>query len=119
MEIYIHKQTGKGWLLIDEINADTGDFISPSSRRMQRPFSEFQDESESDVADLLRRGVITSAQIDALTTFEESRKEEFLEDVIQHFRDLIRQHGRAYAEQLAKERFSEEIARYVLDRASP
>ncbi|MFZ7128388.1 MAG: hypothetical protein ACOWWM_19715 [Desulfobacterales bacterium] len=119
MEVYIHKQTGKGWILIDVVDDQNGDFISPALRRMQRPFIEFENGAEGDVTRLLEEGVISPDQIDALAVHEESRKEEMFEDVIQHFRDMIEKHGKPYAERIAAERFSGDTAAYIIGKAAP
>lgn len=93
-DIYIHKDTGKGWILIRENDFKNGTFISPNEKILIRPFSEFKDLSNKDTDNFLKDRTINNRQIEKYKQYWRNRKEEKVEKYITKVKELIIEYGK-------------------------
>ncbi|MCB2168427.1 MAG: hypothetical protein KQI78_12265 [Deltaproteobacteria bacterium] len=110
MEVYIHKDTGKGWILIEELEDGSGYFVSPAPRKMQRPFDEFKGEEETDENVLIKKGIISKEQTQIYHLYRESRKDEIRDKVFSILQELVDEIGKEEAIKVIDDSFNKENA---------
>ena len=83
MIVYKHKQSGKHFIFIDELETDIDQaiFVTPpldgKIRIINQPYSMFEDDPiEGNEKDLIFNGIITVEQVFAYQTYRENRRDE-------------------------------------------
>ncbi len=118
MDVYIHKDTGKGWILIEELEDGTGYFVSPAPRKMQRPFDEFRDEEETDEDALIRNGIISKEQAQIYHLHQGLRKDEILEKATMILKEMVAMYGKEYTKNLIEREWKVDGAKDLIDKIS-
>jgi hypothetical protein len=119
MEVFIHKITGKGWVLLEDVDADSGYFISPELRKMHLPFETFQEDTTRDVESSLDSGTILKEQIEIKELYDQSRSDEVTDKFLYNVAEGVRKYGRNSTEETLKSIFEGTgvDASDVIDRA--
>ena len=81
--IYKNRKSGKHFILINEIDTDTGLFITPEGRVIELSFKLFQEDSfEDDEKNLLDNGIVTLEQVIKYEQYKENRDDEDIEEKV-------------------------------------
>lgn len=103
--IYKHRKSGKHFILINEIDADKGLFVTPESqvpegrpkyRVFELKFKDFQEDSfEDDEKNLLENRIVTLEQVIRYELYNKDRDDEHRDNLVDMIIEYAQQEGKS------------------------
>ena len=115
LTIYKNLKSGKHFILINEIDADIGLFITPQGKEKPLEFKLFQEDSfEDDEKNLLDNGIVTPEQVIRYELHNKDRADEGTDNLVDIIIEEAQLHGRInalldYINELEKEKGNDKL----------